>query len=241
MYTCLIVEDDKTLANAIGQSLAKGNFNYDIANSMKEALAYLDIRAYDCVILDLVLPDAGGSLLCTAIREKTSVPIIIESGNSDKNSKLSAFHAGADSYLTKPLDYDILLAVIKANIRRYYQKSVLNQIESRHFVIDKNLRKVYVKDQEEWDADRSKQINLSDTEYRLLTIFVENNGQLLLYRDIYRMVWKTNCTDDMRPLMVHVSNLKKKIDIFGTNIITTIRGAGYVFSDEMEPLEGEKA
>lgn len=134
--------------------------------------------------------------------------------------------------MAKPLDLKVLLARVESNIRRQraYRKDVLNGeiIVFRQFKVDLSRHMVWKMDE---DGKKQKKLHLSPIEYKLLELFISNMGRLLTYEEIYQYVWKTDDLGDVRTVMVHVSNLRKKINYLESNMIQTVRGTGYVFYD----------
>lgn len=231
MKDVLIIEDDKDLSYIMSMYLKNANFKSDCVYTFEECRKVLCQNKYRLILLDLILPDLSGEVLCKKIRELTSVPLIIVSCLGDKKTIVAALKNGADDYVVKPINYEEVIARIEANLRRSSlekrkkQNAVLN---FNQFYIDTMLHKVY------WKGNENKlpiAIDLSPTEYSLLILFVENPNILLPYKEMYQHIWDTDSLDDVRTVMVHVSNLRKKIDLNKSGIIQTVRGAGYLFSD----------
>lgn len=230
MSLILIVEDDVEL-NAITKAyLTHAGFDTISAFSCKDAETVLESTNVDLILLDMMLPDRWGTALCELVREKSVCPIIFVSCIDDKQTMLDALDVGGDDYMVKPVDYEKLIAKIRAILRRVQEyadklKSRSNMRVFRQFTIDTERHRVVrtiggVEDTE-----------LSPIEYQLLGYMVENQDNLLLYADLYSNVWGNDAAGDVRTVMVHISNLRKKIDPEQTGMITTVRGAGYFFSD----------
>lgn len=229
MYQILIVEDDHDLADIARLHLEHAGYRADIAYSCAEALECLSQTDYALILLDVVLPDRSGLDLCKTVRAKSLCPIIFMSCLDDSRTIVSALEDGGDDFIVKPIAYEQLLARAEANIRRseIYQKQ-RRLSENAHlrrypgFVIDTTRRMV--------SRDDGTEIPLSSIEYNLLLCLSEHPNTLLLYNDLYRAVWSSDSLGDVRTVMVHISNLRKKIDPVHTGIIQTVRGAGYIFS-----------
>jgi DNA-binding response OmpR family regulator len=223
----LLVEDDKDLSDITRIHLQNAGYTADAAYSLADALRLVADRSYALILLDIMLPDGEGIGLCRAIREKSRRPIIFISCIDDGDSIVSALRTGGDDYMTKPLDYRELLARIDANIRRatvYADPEIprtgANLSHFKGFSVDSRRRRV---------RRDGVDIELTPIEYAILECFCANNGELLLYNDLYRKIWDADGLDDLRTLTVHVSNLRKKIDPQHTGIIETVRNAGYIF------------
>ncbi|MDR1069361.1 MAG: response regulator transcription factor [Gracilibacteraceae bacterium] len=222
----LIVEDDCDLSNITMIHLTGAGYAADAAHSLAEAERMLDLRLYMLILLDIMLPDGEGYALCQTIRRRCSCPIIFISCLRDGDSIVAALRGGGDDYMTKPVNYRELLARVEANIRRATvygaQNPNDNIVRFRRFSLDKRLHRVW---RDGCDID------LTPIEYALLMHLYANNGELILYNDLYSSIWGMDGADDLRTLTVHVSNLRKKIDPDHAGIITTVRNAGYIFTD----------
>lgn len=230
MSRILIVEDDVEL-NAIAKAyLTHAGFETSSAFSCKDAESVLESTEVDLILLDMMLPDRWGTALCQRIREKSTCPIIFASCIDDKQTMLDALAVGGDDYVVKPVDYDRLIAKIKAMLRRVQEYAERMRSNTsirvyRQFTVDLERRRVMR------TVGTSVEVELSPIEYQLLCYMVENQDNLLLYADLYANVWGNDSAGDVRTVMVHISNLRKKIDPHQTGMITTVRGAGYFFSD----------
>lgn len=229
MNQILIVEDDHDLAEITQIHLQHAGYYTAIAHSYSEALESVKEQKYDLILVDFLLPDSCGDTLCRKIRETESCPIIFMSCLDDSSTIISALGCGGDDYVVKPIKYEELLARISSNIRRYHlyheekrAKAQKNIKKFNKFIMDTIRHKVFVNDEE---------IELSAIEYSLLQYFTENPDTLLLYNDLYSNVWGSDSLGDIRTVMVHISNLRKKIDPNKIGIIETVRNAGYIFSD----------
>jgi len=222
MYRALIVEDDEDLAAIAQVHMAHGGYETDVASTCRHAIELLEQREYDLILLDEILPDDRGDSLCRTIRTHSACPIIFMSCLDDSNTIISALRAGGDDYMVKPVDYAELLARADAIIRRTGGRRQSRLRTFRQFSVDTLHRKV-LRD--------GRMVDLSSIEYAILLYMTEHPDTLLLYNEIYQNVWASDSLGDVRTVMVHISNLRKKIDPNRTGIIETVRGAGYIFSD----------
>jgi len=217
------------LSNIIQFYLKRAGHKPKAAYTYEEAEHFLDTEVFDLLILDVLLPDRNGLELCAAVREKSLCPIIFTSCLDDSETIISALQLGGDDFMIKPLRYDEMLARIESNLRRCHLASKLAKPGLRQypgFTIDTDHRRVLI--------PPNGEVALSSTEYNLLIYFSEHPNKLLLYNDLYRQIWKTDSMGDTRTVMVHISNLRKKIDPNHKGIIQTVRGAGYIFNDNSE-------
>lgn len=223
MYRALVVEDDKDLSTITQMNLAHAGYVVDAAFTCAQALKQFEENSYDLVLLDMVLPDMRGDELCRTIRSNCICPIIFVSCLDDSGAIVGALKSGADDYMVKPIRYDELLARAEAIIRRTQgRKANSSTLRFRQFTVDTVHHTV---------TRGGERVELSSIEYAILLFLVQHPGELLLYHQIYEHVWASDSLGDIRTVMVHISNLRKKIDPDHSGIIETVRGAGYIFTD----------
>lgn len=224
MSTVLLVEDDLDLSELGKFHLTNGGYQVTSATSCGEALEQLEKGTFDLILLDVNLPDGRGIELCEKIQAHCNCPIIFTSCLNDSETIITALRSGGDDYMVKPIDYKELLARSDAIIRRMDQRKTTTggTLTFRQFTLETTHHKV---------LRNGEEVELSSIEYDLLLYLIEHPEELLLYRDIYKQVWGRDSLDDLRTLMVHISHLRKKIDPDHRGMITTVRNAGYIFSD----------
>jgi len=230
MEKILSVEDDEKLARIIKLMLTNKGYDVVCAKSISEAISQMEKQSFDLILLDIMLPDGEGTELCDSIRKFSFCPIIFVSCLRDSETKIKALQIGGDDYITKPIDFDELFTRIQVNIRRAnqynYGKSESLEEHLKGLLIKKNKREVWITDE---SGTQVEQLALSPTEYLLLMCFVSKQDELLLYEELYKKVWGVEDLGDVRTVMVHVSNLRKKLKDHGIDYIHTVRGAGYIF------------
>lgn len=230
MEKILSVEDDEELSKIIKLMLESKGYEVVSAFSVKDAVDKMEKQSFDLILLDVMLPDGEGTSLCDEIRKISFCPIIFVSCLSDSDTKIRALELGGDDYITKPIDFDELFTRIQVNIRRAKQynlgKSESMEESIQGLIIKKNIREVWVSNEL---GEQIQMIPLSPTEYSLLMLFVDKQEELLLYEDLYKEIWNAEDLGDFRTVMVHVSNLRKKLKDFDLDYIHTVRGAGYIF------------
>lgn len=223
LYQILLVEDDQDLSAITKINLVRAGHQADAAFSCAQAEELLGRKEYDLILLDMMLPDRSGNELCRTIRERCSCPIIFLSCLEDSDTIVNALRSGGDDYMVKPVRYPELLARAEAIIRRS-QRDRPDEKERafRSFSLDASHRSI---------CRNGEVVDLSSIEYALLTYMINRADTLLLYQELYENVWATDSLGDVRTVMVHISNLRKKLDPDHRGIIKTVRGAGYIFSD----------
>lgn len=225
MYDILLVEDNEDLAAITCAHLTHAGHRVEIAYTCAQAEALLAQDTYDLILLDIMLPDRSGEELCRSIRRDCDCPIIFMSCLEDSDTIVEALRSGGDDYMVKPVRYPELLARVDAVIRRsrQNQEAPANHLrEFRSFTMDLDRHSL---------LRNGEPIDLSTIEYALLQYMVDHPKTLLLYQDLYQNVWDRDSLGDIRTVMVHISNLRKKLDPDRRGIIETVRGAGYIFSD----------
>lgn len=232
MRQILIVEDDKDLANITQMNLQHAGYGTTLAYTCRQAKELLDAGGqFDLLLVDMLLPDGNGREVCSHLRRESLCPIVFFSCLDDSSTMVAAFNEGADDYVVKPVRYDVLLARIAAHLRREDEhrkqqgkKPVVNGLRTfRSFVLDTVHRQLKLGDTD---------VNLSNIEYALLVYMADHPDTLLLYDELYSQIWVNDSFGDVRTVMVHISNLRKKMGPERAGVIRTVRGAGYVFSDE---------
>lgn len=215
----LVVEDEHKIASAIKKGLEQELFAVDIAYSGVEGFDLAATEDYDCIILDLMLPEMDGFEFCRRLRqEKIQTPILILTARGNLDDKVQGLKLGADDYLTKPFSFEELLARIRALIRR-----PRNLVDPVLKVADLEL------DTNSFEVKRDKRkILLSKKEYALLEYLMRNKGKILTKEQIIGHVWDYDADILPNTVEVFIKNLRRKIDKpFSRHLIKTIRGFGY--------------
>ena len=214
----LLIEDEPTLRKLEKNFLEKKGFVVDAVSTGIEGLSLLELSEYDCILLDLNLPEKDGISISKEIRELgEDTPIIMVTARSQIYDKLEGFDSGADDYLTKPFDMKELVARVNAVIKRssINQEEIL-MIGNMQICPNKNIVR---KDNEE--------IELSNKEMGLLEYLVRNKGNIISSEEILEHVWDSNIDMFTDTIKTHIKTLRQKIDP-KKKLIKNIRGKGYV-------------
>jgi DNA-binding response OmpR family regulator len=214
----LIVEDEPTLRKLEKSFLEKKGFVVDDVETGKDAISKVGVSGYDCILLDLNIPQKDGIAVTKELRQKgNNTPIIMVTARSQIYDKLEGFDSGADDYITKPFDMKELVARINAVIKRssINQEEIL-KIKNMEIHPERNIVK----------SDR-KDIELSNKEMGVLEYLLRNKGKIISSEDLLEHVWDSNVDMFTDTVKTHIKTLRKKIDP-RKKIITTVRGKGYV-------------
>lgn len=217
----LIVDDEKLIVKGLRHSLEQQGYNVFAAYNGVEAMTIIEEHKIDFIILDLMLPDTDGMILCKKIRKEHDMPILMLTAKDGDYDKILGFEFGADDYMTKPFNTLELLARMKAIVRRVERYEKDETIEIADLTINRSERRVYIK---------GKEINLTSKEFEMLYLLANNPGRVFTREEIFRQVWDEEAFD-VRTIDVHIRNLREKIELDGSNpkYIMTKWGVGYYF------------
>lgn len=223
MIRVLLVEDDEVIARIIQYYLNEAG-EYEVTR-VKDAESALDaVRAQpDIILLDIMLPGMDGLAFCTKVRQTVYCPIIFISCLDDEDTIVHALEIGGDDYLTKPFTCKVLCARIKANLRRVGRESGKPQIyRFPDFALDVAGHAI---------IKGEKSIPLAPIEFGILLFLVEHPRQMVTLDQIYEAVWEHPSFGDVRTVVVHLYNIRKKIEPSPNSgrYIKNVRGIGYLF------------
>ena len=225
MAVILLIEDNEELRNLIKAFLERGGYAVAAVSSGEEALGWLGRERAKLMLLDIMLPGMDGFALCDKVRKENNIPIIILSACTEKEDQMNGFSLGADDYVEKPVDMDILLARIGALIRRNYELKRQNTvIHSGGLIIDKDAKQVTLD---------GKTLSMTVKEYELLLLFVENPGKVLRKEYLFNRIWGADSFSENQTLTVHIKMLRDKIekDSRQPKRIQTVWGVGYKYEE----------
>jgi DNA-binding response OmpR family regulator len=223
---CLLVEDERKVADFVAHGLRAERFAVDVANDGDAAWAFISGSDYDLIILDLMLPGLSGTELLERIRKKShSTPVLILTARDATAEKVRHFDAGADDYLTKPFAFAELLVRAKALLRRgpINQASILRVEDLELDRLSHQVRRA------------GKRITLTSKEYSLLEYLMANTGRVLSRTMIIEHVWDQSFQGLTNIVDVYVRHLRTKVDDpHPKKLIRTVRGSGYRLSVDDE-------
>ncbi|GAA4020694.1 two-component system response regulator CseB [Allokutzneria multivorans] len=213
----LLVEDDDVIREATQLSLERDGFRVTVAEDGIAGLAAFRAQRPDVALLDIMLPGINGVSLCRQIRDESPTPVIMLSARADPVDVVLGLEAGADDYVTKPFDSTVLVARIRAVVRRMgrAEQPSAKQLSFGDLEIEKDGLEV---------RRAGRRLELTPTELRLLLCFAESPGNVLTREVLLEQVWDYQWGGDSRVVDVHVQRLRAKI---GQDRIETVRGFGY--------------
>jgi DNA-binding response OmpR family regulator len=214
-----VVEDEVRLAQALQRGLRAEGFAVDVAADGEEGLHLAREEPYDAVILDLMLPKVSGYQVCRTLRaERNWVPVLMLSAKDGEYDQADGLDVGADDYLTKPFSYVVLVARLRALLRR--------SARPRPTVLSAGDLSL---DPARHVASRGgTEITLTPREFALLELFLRRPDEVLPKAEILTHVWDAHYDGDPNVVEVYVGYLRRKIDApFGRHALQTVRGAGY--------------
>lgn len=219
MTDILIVEDNKELANLLCDFLRMENYTVSVAETGEKALTLYEKYGARLIVLDIMLPGIDGFAVCRKIREESNTPIIIVSAKTEKEDKLNGLVLGADDYIEKPYDIDIMLAKIGGIFKRRY---AVDEIIEGDICVNKISRTVYKND---------TPVEMTAKEYDLLVLLIENKGKALSKEYLFNQIWGSDSFSEQQTLTVHIKWLRQKIENDPKNPqkILTVWGVGYKY------------
>ena len=219
MTDILIVEDNKELANLLCDFLRAENYTVSVCESGEKALSLYEKYGARLIVLDIMLPGMDGFAVCTKIREQSNTPIIIVSAKTEKDDKLNGLILGADDYIEKPYDIDILLAKIGGIFKCRY---ALDEIIDGDLKLNKAEKTLYKND---------VQIEITPKEFDLILLLIENKDKTLKKEYIFNQIWGSDSFSEQQTLTVHIKWLRQKIENNPKNPvkIKTVWGVGYKY------------
>ncbi len=217
MPDIIIVEDNKEIGTLLCDFLRRENYTVSLADTGEKALSIFEQYGAKLLVLDIGLPGLDGFSVCSRIRETSNTHILIASAKTDKESTLKGLQIGADDYISKPFDVDILIAKINGIFKRKY---------AREEIICNNLKLNTVM---QTLTVEGKAVSVTEKEFQLLRLLVENKGITLKKDYLFNSVWGSDSESEPQTLTVHIKWLREKTekDPKKPEHIITVWGTGY--------------
>lgn len=221
----LIVDDEKEIADLVELYLKNENYAVHKFYSARDAIACIESTELDLAILDVMLPGASGFDICQKIRESRNYPVIMLTAKIEETDKINGLTLGADDYITKPFRPLELVARVKAQLRRYKRynpgmATVQEPDELEHGGLSLNVKTHQC-------LLNESPLTLTPTEFSILRILLENNGQVVSAEELFHQIWKDEYyTKSNNTITVHIRHLREKLGE-SAGYIKTIWGVGY--------------
>lgn len=216
----LAVDDEKKIRDVISDYLKYKGMTVLTAENGRQALEMFDTKTIDFIILDLMLPDITGEEICRHIRESSSVPIIMLTARSQEEDMLRGLDLGADDYIKKPFSLKELYARMQTVLRRSGKPNATQNIGE----LSINLQEMIL-------HKNGEEIQLTASEWKLLTVFIKNTGNVLSREQLIETAFGIDHDSYDRAIDTHIKNLRRKIedDPHSPEYIKTVHGMGYRF------------
>lgn len=225
----LVVDDEPSITEFVSFNLKKEGYTVDVAYDGNSALGLFKEKAYDIVILDVMLPGMNGYEVCKHIREISSVPVLFLSARDTELDKVVGLEIGGDDYLSKPFGIRELHARLKALLRRSPATSTApslgKQLISGGITLNEDMHTA---------SAASGEIELTPREFELLSCLMKNNGRVLSREQLLREAWGWEFLVETKTVDTHVKRLRDKLESAGLDpsLVETVRGYGYRFKTE---------
>lgn len=219
-YDCLIIDDEKLLADSTAEYFNLFGVKTALAYSAAECRAFFRENTAELLLLDINLSDGSGFALCKELRETMEIPILFVSARTSDNDQIAALSIGGDDYIQKPYSLSVLLAKVKAVLKRCKIREPEKYEDSR-LTVDLQAKQVFV---------RGKPVRLTALEFKLLAYLIQNEGRVLSKQELFEKVWKDKFTGD-GTLNVHIRKIREAIEENpgSPEYILTVWGDGYKF------------
>ncbi len=221
MFKILLIEDDRVIADNMARHLRKWDYEILVLEEFKKVLETVQRFAPQLVLLDITLPFMNGYHWCSEIRKLSNVPIMFISSASDNMNVVMAMNMGADDFIAKPFDLDVLTAKVSALLRRAYSFSAdMNLLEYNGLQLNLGDMTLHYQD---------KRLELTKNDAKILQVLLEHAGQVVSRDSLMRKLWDSESFIDDNTLTVNMTRLRKKLEELGlVQWIKTKKGLGYM-------------
>ena len=219
MTDILIVEDNSELGTLIRDLLSREGYSVELLENGERAILRLKEEDYKLMLLDVMLPGLDGFETLRLLRKEQDIPVIMMSAKDDDDSKILGLDVGADDYIEKPYDIDILIAKIKGIFKRRYQKDILSADGVTLNLVEHSA------------SIDDTPVTLTAKEFDLLALLVENQGKAMKKEYLFSTVWGSDSDSEIQTLHVHINRLRSKLgeDPKNAKRLLTVWGVGYKF------------
>lgn len=220
-YDCLIIDDEKLLADSTAEYFNLFDVKTALAYSASDCRDFFKENTAKLLLLDINLGDGSGFALCKELRETTEIPILFISARTSDDDKIIALSIGGDDYIQKPYSLSVLLAKVKAVLKRYGSKEAI-KYDDGYLRVDFSARQTLID---------GTPVKLTSLEFKLLAYLIQNADRMISKQEIFEKVWEDKFTGDST-LNVHIRKIREAIEHDPSNpeYIITVWGNGYKFS-----------
>lgn len=221
MFKILIVEDEEKIRVELQSLLTRYGYEALVLNDFHEAdQQILKLRPH-LVLLDINLPEVDGYMICRSVRQQSSIPVIMVTSRSSDLDELMSLNLGADDFITKPYNVQILIAHIQAILKRVYNEEQSRRIEVSGVTLDLGKGSALYQD---------KSVELTKNEMRILALLMQKRGTIVTRDEIMTDLWQSEEFVDDNTLTVNINRLRRKLESIGVSqdFLTTKRGLGYL-------------
>ncbi len=224
MYRILVVEDNEKIRMELCDFLSKNGYRSEGCSNFSNILEDIRSRKPDLILLDLNLPFMDGHFICRELRRTSNVPIIIVTSRNSEIDELQSMHLGADDYVTKPYNLQILLARIDRVLQRVYETKDANHMKVGEVTMDITKSAL---------SFQNKTVDLTKNELRIMHCLFQNKNTIVSREKLMKHMWDCDAFVDDNTLTVNINRLRKKLEYIGlSDFIETKRGLGYIIYED---------
>lgn len=221
MYKIALVEDSESIREELKAYLERYGYEVEVPDSFENIIEYINNSNANLILLDINLPFYDGYYICREVRKKSDIPIIVVTSRDSQVDELMSMNLGADDFITKPYNTEILMARVSAILKRIYGRCNNDEIIS-YGELRLNLANGSI-------SYNSNTVELTKNELKILAYLIKNKGKIVSRDTLMDALWQSDLFLDDNTLSVNITRLRKKIEEIGlTNIIETRRGLGYI-------------
>ncbi|WP_422658411.1 response regulator transcription factor [Paenibacillus sp. EC2-1] len=220
MMKILIIEDEDVIRNELASFLSGYGYEIAVITDFNDILERIEQVSPELILLDINLPYYDGYYLCRNIRKSSHVPIIVVTSRNNEMDELMSMNLGADDFVTKPYNTQILLARIESVLKRTYINQITEELNYADLKLDLAKGSIHYHDGEQ---------PLTKNELKIMHFLMKNKGRVISREEMMEHLWSSELFVDDNTLSVNMTRLRKKIELMGmTNPIETRRGLGYI-------------
>lgn len=215
MAKLLVVEDNRDYQELLKNFLESANYEVVTANTGKEALILMESSLFDLILLDIMLPEMDGYMVCEKIRKISDIPIIMLTALENEIYQMKAYHLKIDDYITKPVSMPLLFHKIEAILRRTMTRET-QMLCFENISLDLKTHTIYVE---------NKEVDFTLREFEIIQELIKVPGNVVTRKELLAKLWGYGFYDDTRVVDTHIKNIRKKLG--NCDCIETVRGVGY--------------